>query len=721
MVRQLQFQMIQQDPDEDYFYFFDGWQLNGEPFDFTTTIEGPITLTAKWDAVSKTEHAHRCSYVHYEQKDPTYVEPGYKEFWYCELHESFVMGEPTEGSIREATELFTDAIASDDARYIAVLEGGDYFARIDVGPSNAPGNALPAFRTTNAYDNIVGYTLKYRISGGFAPGKSSWAGFYVGSETDDVYSVYESSCGGKDINLYNFDGQWHELTVRFDGSFSGYFAFGHALTNFAEGTYVDIDNLVIYADETISEEFALAPSILLIESEFVKVGGEAKAALPEAYNNFMRIHLTNNIDHTFAYSFKAYSNITKITFKYRLNKEGGFRDGASSAWFGVKTGASSQDPDSYNEKNLYIWKTSTINTSNSGNYFSGAWQDFSTGDVETEGYVGFCTCADYKPGSFLDIDNVTIYTTGGTFNETFDTIAPLFGASSKKEYQQYLSFEVEELVSTDKAFDPEKGQLMIYNYSAKNTLVTENVNDPTYGSCVKITTWHGYDNMWLGFPSTASHEELVRGLDGEEPTEFYFHVYNSGASDVTMKLRYGKDDWTDRATVTFTAGEWTEFVYPINSNIPDISKLSFNKWAPDDPDAQTTICDENTQLTFTAIYVRHTGASLNPAPFGVVAWDAQSGGVRDIKGRNNTATVSHGVDADYGAYIQLDDWTCGPGGKLCWLTLSDSAKAVSAIETELGSGITNYFFYIYSTFTITEHTNIGTANWKTYFICYLLC
>ena len=202
--------------------------------------------------------------------------------------------------------------------------------------------------------------------------------------------------------------------------------------------------------------------------------------------------------------------------------------------------------------------------------------------------------------------------------------------------------------------------------------------------------------MWLGFPQTASHDELVRGLNGEEPSEFYFSVYNSGANNVSMQLRYGKDDWTDRGTYTFVAGQWTDFVVPFDSNITDLSKFSLNKWAPDDPDNQTVICDENTQLTFTAIRVRRTTPAANPAPFGVVAWDAQTGTLRDIKGRSNTATISHGVDDNYGAYIQADDWTCGSAGNLCWLTLSDTAKSISDIETELGGSITNYFFYIYN-------------------------
>lgn len=683
--------------DAQHIYFFDGWYLGSEAYDFSTPVTGAITLVAHWHEVSATEHGDRCVYTHYAAKAADYVNPGYKEFWVCDLHpELFVLAEPAEhyGDIIEAQGVWQGAIEDSDSRYIAPLEGGNFFARIDLGPSNNNAAAAPVFRTANSYDNVIGFKLKYRISGAFAEGKSSWAGFFFGEENSDVYTAVDASHGGKTIDLHDFDGQWHDLTVRYDGTgYSGYFAFGHALTNFAEGTYIDIDNLVIYGDEVVSEEFTRTVSSKLIESEFVKAGGEAKASVPEQNNRFMRIKLSNAIDHSFAYSFKPYTNITKISFKYRLNKEGGFRDGKTSAWFGVRASSSNQDPDSYQEGSR-LWNTKTANTSNASSYFNGLWQNFDV-SASDSGFIAFVGCADFKLGTFLDIDDVTIVADGVTYTDDFNSIASLFGASSKADYQQFVSFEVEEQISTDKAFDPAKGELFIYNYAAKNTLVTENVTDPDKGSCVKITEWHGHDTMWLGFPQTASHEELVRGLNGEEPTDFYFSAYNSGASDITLKLRYGSSDYSDRASVTFVAGQWTDFSYKFDSNITDISKFSLAKWVGGDADNQTTICDSNTQLTFTAIYVKHVEIDHDPSEYGAVAYNLKTGSVV-AKEYSPTFNQSKGFDETYGPYVQLDNWKCADNQNRCWIAFTGGLVPTADIETALGGQIGGYYMYIYN-------------------------
>ena len=691
--------------DAEYIYFFDGWYNGLSEFDFNTPITEAITLVAHWHTVSATDHGDRCVWTHHPAKAPDYVNPGYVEFWTCNLHEGYVLVEPTEhyGDILEETEPWADPISNTDERYVAPLEGGNFFARINVGPENNNDAALPVFRSANSYSNVVGYKLRYRVSGAFAEGKSSWAGFFFGSESDDVYSAVDANKGGATINLYNFDGQWHDYVVRYETPMNGYFAFGHALTNFAEGTYIDVDDLVVYGDTVDSEEFARTPSIKLIASEFVVPGGEAKVAIPEEHNKFMRLQLVQGIDYSFGYSFKAYENISKISFKYRLNKEGGIKEGGTSAWFGVKTAASNKKMDSYSETG-YLWNVNTANTSNYGSYFTGLWQDFEC-DCSTSGYVGIATCADFKNGTYLDIDDITIVTSSGTIVEDFESLAVLFGASSYADYQQYCSYGVEELVSTDMAFDPTKGELFIYNYAAKNTLVTENITDPDKGSCVRITEWHGWDNVWLAFPQTATHDDLVRGLNGEEPTEFYFSVYNSGANNVSLQLRYGKDDWNNKPTTTFVAGQWTDIVIPIDANVTDVTKISYYKWVGGDESSQTTICDANTQLTFTAIRVRHSEPQHDPSEFGVVAYNLQTGSIVS-KEYSPTFNQSKGFDDVYGPYVQLDNWQCADNQNRCWIAFDGGAESVSDMETALGGSIGGYYFDIYNPLTENFTLNI---------------
>ena len=153
--------------------------------------------------------------------------------------------------------------------------------------------------------------------------------------------------------------------------------------------------------------------------------------------------------------------------------------------------------------------------------------------------------------------------------------------------------------------------------------------------------------------------------------------------------------YTDIETVNLAAKAWTKISVNHGTwgsyQCTDPSKIGFDRW-----------CSSNGEVVgsgfkVTSIYAEPVVAGLDPAPFGVVALDAQTGYFRDTKGYNAPHTDSHGIDADYGAYIQIDDWACPSGANQCWITFSDTARDEADILADLGeASITNFFFYIYN-------------------------
>ena len=187
---------------------------------------------------------------------------------------------------------------------------------------------------------------------------------------------------------------------------------------------------------------------------------------------------------------------------------------------------------------------------------------------------------------------------------------------------------------------------------------------------------------------------LVKHNLGGEIESFYFYMYNPLESDFTIHLMLD-NDYTNVAAASLAAKTWTKVSMLTGThgthNLQEASQIGIDHLFSDNG---ATVGSGWKISSFYAEKVEP--APVDPAPFGVVALNAQTGSFRDTKGYNAPHTDSHGVDDDYGAYIQIDDWACAAGASRCWLTFSDTAKSVSDLETELGSSITDYFFYIYN-------------------------
>ena len=653
------------DADAEHIYFFDGWELNGVAFDFANAVvEGPLTLEAKWDAVSATEHAHRCTYTHYAANAPGYVvDAGYNEFWMCELHHSYVMAQPSQGTVNEATEPFEGEILETDPRYVAPL-AGNAFARLQV--KGWQDGAL--LYSNDVYNNIENITFKMRITGAVEEMGSIWTAIGISNGHGDW--------DGLDNNFFTkvADGEWHLYTRKMNGQ-SGYvnmcYNMDHKIDAFIEFDDIRIETSTGVVVETFDEDTCLFG----FDTAYAGLAGEKKD------NNFARLTI-NPIydDDALLYTFAQYSEVTNVSFKLRVNGS------TAKSWEGAAVNTDAYGDDQY-----------TNMIANDAYNDDGAWHYRTFDFASKTGYVNLINEIGHLECSSLDIDDIAIIYDGGKVAyETFDDGLVLFGTPAQLQRVMIKSEAKAEAASLGAlALDTVNGALENREYS---TVYTQSKGtDATYGPYIQIDDWAcaaSQNRCWLGFASEALPEGQTRiQLEGAGIANYFFYMYNPLAEEFKIHLQFDHH-YTDISTLKLAPQAWTKVTVPHGAwgsyQLTDPSKIGFDHFFTDNG----SVCGSGFKVT--SIYAEPVVPSANPAPFGVVALDAQTGYFRDTKGYNAPHTDSHGIDAEYGAYIQIDDWACPSGANQCWITFSDTARDVADIEADLGGAIQNYFFYIYN-------------------------
>ena len=822
------------DADAEHIYFFDGWELNGVDFDFeNAVIEGPITLEAKWDAVSATEHGKRCEYTHYAELAADYEKSGYKEFWFCSLHNNHVMSEPSEGNIVEATAPYAGEIAENDSRYISKLDDANHYAELDISGWQDPALLYSKVQ----YTDVTSVTFKLRVNGNPSDFDGKWAAIAIsGTNTD-----WET-----DPKLeYTVDGEWRLITLNFDAR-TGYIKFCYNMDYNFEGSF-DIDDFSIkHAGGVAFEDFEDADCLFTLDSSHARVRGvkgmDKFASLDNGTN-----HGGTAIIHT----IDEFTNVTNISFDMR------FPEGKKKSWLGFGVAS---------DHSIYSGMSVGGNLQTSYEN-DGKWHHFSRNISSTSGYINFFDASgEFAEGNRIDLDNIVItYDNGKQVTESFDG-QYIFTASTStnnkgRAYVGFRDYSPNPLgvVAVDaqiSSVETRKGYLSTFDQS-KGV-------DKEYGAYIKLDHWKLKDDQarsWIGLTKTTELSAVETALGGE-PTNYFFYMYNPLSESQHMELFIQKSaGLKTRIYVEMPAQAWSKFefkpgvldsndtplaepheigldIYPAGSNgkllgngwkitsiyaervIPDPSEfgtvaynlkegtivqkiysptfdlkkgsddtygpyIQLDNWKCKDnqnrcwigfSDGAVSLADIQTELggnvgayyffvfnplnedfgiklmigseyaeaksvTLTAnswnkvtmktgeysngqtlteasqIGIDHffseDGASMgsgwkiscvfaekeqtvNPAPFGTVAWDAQTGDLRDIKGYASSYDLSHGIDNTYGAYIQLDNWKCNSAKEQCWVTLSDTAVSVADLETALSGSITNYFFYIYN-------------------------
>lgn len=597
-------------------------------------------------------HDGSCQWNHYDEVAPTYESHGSKEFWACCTHPGeAVLEAPAEGTITDMGPLvgdYFDELTDSDPRYIPMLEGGNKFARLDV--IGWQDQAL--LTSVDTYTSVQTVIMKVRVTGEY----NSWLSIGVHSTHSDWENLKEFSTG--------FDGEWHLVTAEVNG-LDGYVNFCYNLDHVQEG-FIDVDDITIITDSGVYFEDFESNTLMELDANHAKIAQEAPG------NKFLREDsMALDLELCLVYTAKQYTNVTNVSYKVRVP------DGCGQ-WGGV---AVANDLSIYNNTNL----TYTAD---------GEWHTISQDFDNKTGYVEFC----HEQGHFtgpLDIDDVVITYDGGKMAyEGFDG-ASIF-RSRKGAPVTIQKGDVSKAIGVV-ALDAATTSVENREYSPIFT-VSKGV-DEEYGSYVQLDDWACRSNQnrcWVGMTQTEPLQ-LVKARLGAEVASYYLYVYSPLDEDFELQIMF-EHDYTNIGGLMLHPHQWNR-VEMTATTYRDHLLTEAHQLGFDHPfygeDGNGSVMGSGWK--FTSIYATPKGASpINPAPFGVVALDAQTGYFRDTKGYNAPHTDSHGIDEDYGAYIQIDDWACPSGANQCWITFSDTARSVADIEEDLGKSITNYFFYIYN-------------------------
>ena len=506
-------------------YIFEGWELDEQPFDFETEIKSDLVINAKWDVVSAKEHGSRCSYVHYAAKEPTYAKPGNTDFWFCELHRNLLFEEPLVGEIEEAEEDFPYEITSDMPMYIPQLDGGNVYMSLKIGQSI---NGKAIVRTAEMYDTMLSISFRYRVKNA---SESKWFGISVTSNPEpSCYATYWEGEGDEkeekpyeDVYCWKtmepvVDGIWHEASFDLEEQ-SGYLAFVHAARDFDEEAVIEIDNVFIEVGAgEYTEDFTHQTMF-----KFLDKNGDVDGELKQ--NDFLRlVDMHTAPELALVISKRSYSNISNITFKYRLSTEE-YKDGITP-WLNVIITNNGTNPDVYGDTNNGAVTHMFVSVPKN----DGEWHKISY-DIAGTGYVAFGNeCGHWGNGQTLDYDDIEItYGDGKKVFERFDSFL-LFKPTSDETHAARFTIASEEPIIDEDAYVPGN------NYMARmdvGTLqwkeegliyTTESYSDITYISFkIRITgqVKAGKEGSWMSvnINDTCSNwsgfHNFARPTDGE--------------------------------------------------------------------------------------------------------------------------------------------------------------------------------------------------------------
>ena len=490
------------------------------------------------------DHDANCEWNHYNAVAATYAQHGSKEFWACCSHAGqHVLTAPSEGHITDIGPFvgdYFDNLDPLDDRYVERLPG-NRFARIDGGGYS--GEEALLF-TKLSYENITNVSFKIRITGSYS---DTWMGFGLStSDNPDIYSGVLDGHGvngsKKDIVHDVGDGQWHQESLAVTGT--GRLVFACPISNVPAGTTIDFDDFVItYGGGTVSENFEADNTIFNMEALQIDFGGEAVASGPQ--NSFVRMDVIGWQDSMLLYSTAQYTNVSKVSFRFRHNGETfeqlwksiGVND-THSDWTGRR------DFDAAND---------------------GKWHEITVDGFSHNGYVGVCYNMDHVIEATMDVDDITIFYDGGVVTEDFeDENNCLFTLDASHAFFQ------KEVVNASLgvvAWDSATGGLRdIKGYAPTYELSTG--ADAIYGPYMQIDEWKcksGNTQCWVTLSDTARAVAAIETELGSAISNYFFYIYNPLASAFSFRVMLKSSSGMEpNYNVSCAPRAWTKVVVAYN-------------------------------------------------------------------------------------------------------------------------------------------------------------
>lgn len=642
-------------------------------------------------------HTADCEWNHYEAYKSNFVHSGSKEFWACCTHPgNHVLTEPESTHITDMGP-YKGYLDSADDRYTAPLPNNHYL-HIDVTDMTS----TPAAYSKESWEGLRTIKFKARITGGKQEGKNTWWGFGANaSASADVYTGMHVASG------VPYDGEWHDVTINL-GDTDGYFYFINSVDEFTAGSTIDIDDIELgwYWDNHFAyDDFENGSALFNLQNRAVILsdhvpGVEIKPQLASYAS--APLYTTNRFTKIMEFSaeIKVVADASDNWWGFGISTSHQFYGGDMNSLYKM-------DGDVDEFKTYRFWRPLADDLTYWRLMVDGvdSVKEINWGYQATD--IAHIAVISSDKNVSIIIRNFKLVAEEGSFTETFGNGFGMFTAD-------YGACEIVDTTPENGgpsqindigvvALDVTTTTVAGRNYSP--VITTSTGTDATYGPYLQLDDWAcaaSQNRCMFGMSSTRKLSAIIGDLE-DLVDSYFFYMYNPLTTDFNLQLLCENSYYTFTRK-TLTAQAWTRIelrvgvAYTEESSGNTITISEAHQISLDHScSANGESCGQGFKIS--NIYAKAAepvNPQVNPAPFGVVAWDAQTGDLRDIKGRSNSADVSHGIDDNYGAYIQADNWKCGASGNLCWLTLSDTAKTVAAIETELGKSITNYFFYVYN-------------------------
>ena len=471
-------------------------------------------------------HDANCEWNHYEAVDPTIAKHGSKEFWACCTHPGeFELAEPAVGHITDRGAFsgeFFEALTDADERFVERLDG-NRFVRMDV--IGWQDSAL--LYSTAQYTDVTKVTFRFRHTG------ETFAGLWLAVAVNDSHSDW--------VNLKNFsasnDGEWHEVTVDSINK-SGYVGIAYNMDHVIEASF-DVDDIVIYhAGGTATENFEVENNyIFTLDQAHAQIAGEP---LPGPMNSFARMDVIGWKDSALLYSTAQYTNVTKVTFRFRHTGET-----FEGLWKAISVNDTHSD-----------W----VNLINFNETNDGEWHEVTVDSINKSGYVGFAYNMDHVINATFDIDDVVIFHDGGVATEDFEDENNLIFTldSTNAHYTTAeignVSLGVVALDALETTVEKRKGYASTFTDSTGVDLM--------YGPYVQLNDWQCASNQnrcWIGMTQTKELSQIKAELHSEVITAYFFYVYNPLDTSFVLDCMLLSSSGTNPNTkITLAPKAWTK-------------------------------------------------------------------------------------------------------------------------------------------------------------------
>ncbi len=380
----------------------------------------------------------------------------------------------------------------------------------------------------------------------------------------------------------------------------------------------------------------------------------------EGGNKYAQLDVIGWQDDALLYSVNQYTGIQTVIMKVRVV-------GEYNSWFAIGVGSDHSDWDGH--KNFTTG-------------LDGEWHIVTANIGGLDGYVNFCYNLDHVQEGHIDVDDITIITSDGVYFEDFENNTLMALDANHARIAQVAPGN--RFLREDAAHIDNEEVLV---YTAKQYTGVTNVSYK-----VRIPEGKG---QWGGV-AVASNLSIYNNTDPKYPADGTWHSVSQDFGGLDGYVEF--------------CHEQGNFVGPLDIDDVVIT-YDGGKVAYEGFDGESIFRVRKAELA--TIVLGEPGKEI-----GVTALNAVTTTVENRE-YSPLFTASKGIDAEYGSYVQLDDWQCASNQDRCWIGFTQT-ESLALINARLGGAeLESYYLFIYNpldtSFSLQimldhHYTNVSTAS-----------